>query len=111
MSKFISDDSSVGTESSEATSEASTTLGIVFTQSQDGGCSRFGEGAVEDLLGDEFEQEVQRNNEGLFSYQSGWPQLNQKLLKRARCSIHKRLRGLRQARKFALEKVSRLCNE
>jgi hypothetical protein len=54
----------------------------------------------------EYESDVERDSEGRFTYQIGWPVLNSKLLKLARRSVHTRLSGLRKSRVFALQMVS-----
>ena len=54
----------------------------------------------------EYESDVERDSEGRFTYQIGWPVLQSKLLKLARRSVHTRLSGLRKSRVFALQMVS-----
>jgi DENN (AEX-3) domain len=53
----------------------------------------------------EYESDVERDSEGRFTYQIGWPVLHSKLLKLARRSVHTRLSGLRKSRVFALQMV------
>lgn len=54
----------------------------------------------------EYESDVERDSEGRFTYQIGWPVFHSKLLKLARKSVHTRLSGLRKSRIFALQMVS-----
>ena len=53
----------------------------------------------------EYESDIERDSEGRFTYQIGWPVLHSKLLKLARRSVHTRLSGLRKSRIFALQMV------
>ena len=43
----------------------------------------------------------------LYSYQSGWPELDPKLLEASYDSVHQRLVGVRQARLFAIEQADK----
>ena len=55
----------------------------------------------------EYDSDLERDSEGRFTYQSGWPVLNARLLRQARKSVHSRLAGLRKSRLFSLKKVNR----
>ena len=62
---------------------------------------------TEDANEVEYESDVERDSEGRFTYQIGWPVLHSKLLKLARRSVHTRLAGLRKSRVFALQMVGK----
>ena len=76
-------------------------MALVSLRSEQNNSSQY----TEDCNDIEYESDVERDSEGRFTYQIGWPVLHSKLLKLARRSVHTRLSGLRKSRVFALQMV------